>query len=119
MSEGNELNYVVGQNSLHNINAPLQKHQKRVINSIEGENDEVFGKRIIRKSYSWKCCIYAILCSGYNDVSWHNSFVHMPNLQDLAEKGVILEQAYAQTVCTPSRAALLTGYYPYHIGMQV
>ena len=56
---------------------------------------------------------------GYNDVSWHNNFVHMPTIDKLARDGVILEQAYAQEVCTPSRAALLTGYYPIHIGMQV
>uniref|UniRef100_H2XSF5 Sulfatase N-terminal domain-containing protein n=1 Tax=Ciona intestinalis TaxID=7719 RepID=H2XSF5_CIOIN len=55
---------------------------------------------------------------GWNDVSWHNSIVQMPNLQDLAERGVILEHAYAQEKCTPSRAAFLTGRYPINTGMQ-
>lgn len=57
--------------------------------------------------------------TGFNDVSWHNDYVIMPNIRRLADAGVILEQAYAQQVCTPSRAALLTGKYPVHIGMQV
>ncbi len=37
----------------------------------------------------------------------------------LASEGVILENNYVQPMCTPSRAAMLTGMYPYHIGRQV
>jgi len=55
---------------------------------------------------------------GYNDVSWHNKDMLMPSLDALARQGVILEQSYSQQVCTPSRAALLTGKYPFHIGRQ-
>jgi len=57
--------------------------------------------------------------SGWNDVSWHNNFVLTPNIERLANEGVILDQAYAQEVCTPSRAAFLTGKLPIHTGMQV
>ena len=46
---------------------------------------------------------------GYNDVSWHNEIVKTPNLEELARAGVLLEQHYSQPVCTPTRAALLTG----------
>ena len=46
---------------------------------------------------------------GYNDVPWHNPTIISPHLQDLAKAGVILEQNYAQTKCSPSRAALMTG----------
>lgn len=56
---------------------------------------------------------------GYNDVSWHNPDIISPNLQKLAEKGIILENHYVQPICTPTRAALLTGYYPIHTGRQV
>lgn len=55
---------------------------------------------------------------GWNDVSWHNAAVKTPNLERLARQGVILDQNYVQPVCTPSRAALLTGIYPYHLGRQ-
>ena len=45
---------------------------------------------------------------GYNDVPWHNPTIISPHLQDLAKAGVILEQNYVQTKCSPSRAALMT-----------
>ncbi len=42
-----------------------------------------------------------------------NEFVCTPNLDKLAETGVLFEQAFAQNpVCTPSRASFLTGRYP-------
>ncbi|XP_071537054.1 arylsulfatase B-like [Panulirus ornatus] len=55
---------------------------------------------------------------GWNDVSWHNSSVVTPHLQELVDTGVLLEQNYVQPICTPTRSALLTGYYPYHLGRQ-
>ena len=57
--------------------------------------------------------------SGYNDVSWHNPDILSPTLEKLAREGVILEQNYGQQLCTPSRSALLTGRYPFHLGRQV
>jgi arylsulfatase len=42
-----------------------------------------------------------------------NPYVHTPNIDALAAKGVLLEQCYSQSpVCTPSRASMLTGRYP-------
>lgn len=42
-----------------------------------------------------------------------NSHVHTPNIDRLAESGILMEQAYCQSpVCTPSRASFLTGRYP-------
>ncbi|XP_018010381.1 arylsulfatase B [Hyalella azteca] len=55
---------------------------------------------------------------GYNDVSWHNPAVKMPNIASLAAEGVTLEQSYVLPVCTPTRSAILTGRYPYTIGRQ-
>ncbi len=50
--------------------------------------------------------------TGYDDVPWHNPYIFAPTLKRLSEEGVILESHYAQSVCSPSRTALLTGYYP-------
>ena len=55
---------------------------------------------------------------GYNDVSWHNHDIRSPNLENLAKTGVLLEQSYVLPVCSPTRAALLTGLYPIHTGRQ-
>ena len=55
---------------------------------------------------------------GWADVPWRDETVPAPNLHRLADSGLILNQSYVQQVCTPSRAALLTGLYPYHLGRQ-
>jgi len=56
---------------------------------------------------------------GWNDVSWHNDQVVSPNMQQLVDTGVQLEQSYVQPLCTPSRSAFLTGLYPFRLGRQV
>ena len=41
-----------------------------------------------------------------------SSFYETPNLNTLAQQGMSFSQAYAQPLCSPSRAALMTGKYP-------
>lgn len=55
---------------------------------------------------------------GWNDVSWRDRTMHTPVLSKLAADSVILNQSYVQPVCSPSRAAFMSGFYPYHLGMQ-
>ncbi|XP_077863201.1 arylsulfatase B-like [Saccoglossus kowalevskii] len=55
---------------------------------------------------------------GWNDIGWNNLQIKTPVLDKLAYEGVIFNQTYVQPLCTPTRAALMTGYYPFRIGMQ-
>jgi arylsulfatase I/J len=55
---------------------------------------------------------------GYHDVGFHGSDIQTPNLDRLAAGGAKLEQFYAQPMCTPTRAAFLTGRYPLRYGLQ-
>jgi arylsulfatase A-like enzyme len=55
---------------------------------------------------------------GYKDVGFHGSDIKTPNIDQLAKGGARLEQFYAQPMCTPSRAALMTGRYPHRYGLQ-
>ena len=55
---------------------------------------------------------------GWKDVGYHGSDIKTPNLDKLAEDGARLEQFYAQPMCTPTRAALMTGRYPFRYGLQ-
>ncbi len=55
---------------------------------------------------------------GWKDVGFHGSDIRTPSIDRLAQGGARLEQFYAQPMCTPSRAALMTGRYPHRYGLQ-
>ena len=56
---------------------------------------------------------------GYADVGWHGSDIRTPVLDQLAASGAKLEHLYAMPVCSPARAALMTGRYPIRTGLQM
>ena len=56
---------------------------------------------------------------GFKDVGYHGSRIKTPNIDKLASEGVRLEQFYVQSVCSPTRASLMTGRYPMRYGLQV
>jgi arylsulfatase A-like enzyme len=56
---------------------------------------------------------------GWADVGWHGGEIKTPNLDKLGMAGARLEQFYVQPVCSPTRAALMTGRYPMRHGLQV
>jgi arylsulfatase A-like enzyme len=55
---------------------------------------------------------------GWGDAGFHGSDIGTPNLDRLAKEGAQLEQFYVQPMCTPTRAALMTGRYPLRYGLQ-
>ena len=55
---------------------------------------------------------------GNADLGYRGSEIQTPNIDKLAAGGVRLEDFYGQQVCTPSRAALMTGRYPMRTGLQ-
>jgi len=55
---------------------------------------------------------------GWKDVGFHGSDIRTPSIDKLANQGARLEQFYVQPMCTPTRAALMTGRYPFRYGLQ-
>jgi len=55
---------------------------------------------------------------GNTDLGYRGSKIKTPNIDALAKGGVRLESYYGLPVCTPSRAALMTGRYPMRHGLQ-
>ena len=54
---------------------------------------------------------------GWADAPWHASQYHMPHLARLAEKSVRLEAYYVHPMCSPTRAAFMTGRYASRFGV--
>src|SRR5215510_7899086 len=56
---------------------------------------------------------------GWKDVGFNGcTDIKTPHLDQLAAGGARLTQFYVQPMCTPTRAALLTGRYPFRYGLQ-
>jgi arylsulfatase A-like enzyme len=56
---------------------------------------------------------------GWKDVGFNGcEDIKTPNLDALAAGGAKLTQFYAQPMCTPTRASLMTGRYPFRYGLQ-
>ncbi len=56
---------------------------------------------------------------GWQDVGYHGSEIKTPNIDALAKGGMRLEQFYVQPVCSPTRSSLMTGRWPFRMGLQV
>jgi arylsulfatase A-like enzyme len=56
---------------------------------------------------------------GSGDVGWRRGDIKTPNLDKLALGGARFDHFYVQPLCSPTRAALLTGRYPMRHGLQM
>ena len=58
------------------------------------------------------------LFTGYNDVSFHGSpQIPTPNIDAIFSGGVALYRYYAQPVCSPTRASIMSGRHVVHTGI--
>lgn len=55
---------------------------------------------------------------GFGDVGYNGSEIATPNLDQMAQDGMKLDRNYVYPVCSPTRAALLTGQNPLHMGIE-
>lgn len=55
--------------------------------------------------------------SGFSDLGCYGGEIRTPHLNQLAEEGLRFSQMFSCSRCWPSRAALMTGYYPQQVGM--
>jgi arylsulfatase A-like enzyme len=56
---------------------------------------------------------------GWKDVGFNGcTDIKTPNIDRLAATGARFTQFYVQPMCTPTRAALMTGRYPFRYGLQ-
>jgi arylsulfatase A-like enzyme len=56
---------------------------------------------------------------GWKDVGFNGcTDIQTPNLDALAAGGAMLTEFHVQPMCTPTRAALMTGRYPFRYGLQ-
>ena len=56
---------------------------------------------------------------GWKDVGFNGcTDIKTPNIDKLAATGAKFTQFYVQPMCTPTRAALMTGRYPFRYGLQ-
>lgn len=55
---------------------------------------------------------------GWADIGFRGSDIQTPNIDRLAAGGLELNDFYVEPMCTPTRAALMTGRYPMRYGLQ-
>ena len=56
---------------------------------------------------------------GWGDVGFHGGEIKTPQIDQLAAAGARLDQFYVQPVCSPTRAAFMTGRYPIRYGLHI
>lgn len=55
---------------------------------------------------------------GFNDVGFHGSTqIPTPNIDEIANTGIILNNYHAQPVCSPTRSSLMSGRHVIHTGI--
>jgi hypothetical protein len=79
-------------------------------------------KRTVEQLYTTKTTqphIVFILVDdwGINDVGYNSNYLITPAIDQIASNGLKLSNYWTSTLCTPSRGALMTGRYPFRLGL--
>jgi arylsulfatase A-like enzyme len=59
----------------------------------------------------------AVSCPGVAPPGYVEPYANTPRLDALRQSGILFNSAYADPVCSPTRACFLTGRYPFRTGM--
>ncbi len=80
---------------------------------------EVVGSKPVRQTHGRPNFIIIFTDDqGYQDLGCFGSpDIKTPNIDRMADEGIRFTNFYAQTVCGPSRAALMTGSYPLRVAI--
>ena len=54
---------------------------------------------------------------GWADVGYHGGPIETPSIDRLAAEGIVLDRFYSAPICSPTRAALMTGRDPLELGI--
>ena len=87
---------------------------------LKAASGALLGATMMRSQPANSPNVVLILCDdlGYGDLHSYGSSIATPNLDGMAQEGVRFRQFYAASnVCSPSRAALLTGQYATRVGV--
>merc|ERR1719201_2552294 len=53
---------------------------------------------------------------GYHDANFRNGQTETPTIDAMVRDGIEIKEFYVYKMCAPSRASVLSGRYPYHLG---
>jgi arylsulfatase A-like enzyme len=87
------------------------------IPSVSGAPDNAVNPSASKNRSSPNILLLVVDDLGWGDVGFHGGSEHTPTLDRLAREGVELQRFYAYPVCSPTRAALLTGQMPRRLGI--
>ena len=77
----------------------------------------IWNEAVIASATKPNILMFVIDDLGWNDTSYKGSDIVSPTIDKLATQGIRLQQYYLQRLCSPSRAALMAGRYPYNMGL--
>src|ERR1700722_3240854 len=87
---------------------------------LKAAGGALVGASMMRSQPAKSPNVILILCDdlGFGDLHSYGSNIPTPNIDAMAQGGVRFRQFYsASNVCSPSRAALMTGRYPTRVGV--